>query len=99
MLAKWSHCIQWFECEYSQSDIIFESHLTHFRFSLPHIQVPGEGSHKIVEYMRHLKNSENYSKNFKHCIFSGDTDFLMLGLAVNEIYVSLLQNVILNFCP
>lgn len=47
--------------------------------------------------MRHLKNSENYSKNVKHCIFSGDTDFLMLGLAVNEIYVSLLQNVILIF--
>lgn len=57
-------------------------------------QTPGEGSHKIVDYMRHLKTSENYSKNSKHCIFSGDTDFLMLGLAVHEIYVTLLQNVI-----
>lgn len=47
--------------------------------------------------MRHLKTFQDYSANRKHCIFSGDTDFLMMGIGVHEIYVTLLQNVISIF--
>ena len=49
---------------------------------------PGEGEHKILQYIRCLKKSENFDANWTHCIYSPDADMIVLGL------LSRLENVV-----
>ena len=51
--------------------------------------VPGEGEYKIMEKIRAEKQSEN-KKNLKYCIFSQDSDFILLSLLIHEPNIILL---------
>jgi len=53
--------------------------------------VPGEGEHKILEYIRTFKKSENYTKNVRHCIYGLDADLVMLALISHEPNIVLLR--------
>lgn len=53
--------------------------------------VPGEGEHKILEFIRHEKHKPNYNPNTSHCIFGQDGDLIMLGLAMHEPHTCLLR--------
>ena len=58
--------------------------------------VPGEGEYKIMEEIREekLKNKDkdkNKSENKRHCIFSGDADFIILSLLIHEPNIVLLK--------
>lgn len=55
---------------------------------------------KIVEYIRTLKFSSEYFPLAKHCIYSADNDFLLLGIATRELNVTIIQEVKTNrICP
>ncbi|CAD8069108.1 unnamed protein product [Paramecium sonneborni] len=53
--------------------------------------VPGEGEHKILEFMRAIKKQQNFNPNWTHCIYSADADLIMLGLGINLKYVSIIR--------
>ena len=53
--------------------------------------VPGEGEHKILEYIRNLKSSEQYQENIRHCIYGLDADLVMLALISHEPNIVLLR--------
>lgn len=55
-------------------------------------EVPGEGEHKIMNFIRKMKKHSIYGeKELKHCLYGLDADLIMLGLVSREKHFTLLR--------
>jgi 5'-3' exoribonuclease 1 len=86
-MAKLSEQLRYFV----NKKITEDSNWRDVRVVLSGHDVPGEGEHKIIEYIRLSKAQPGYDPNTRHCFYGLDADLIMLSLLSHDPHFALLR--------
>eukprot|EP00930_Biecheleria_cincta_P035087 TRINITY_DN24164_c0_g1_i1.p1 TRINITY_DN24164_c0_g1~~TRINITY_DN24164_c0_g1_i1.p1 ORF type:complete len:1328 (+),score=249.02 TRINITY_DN24164_c0_g1_i1:89-4072(+) len=86
-MSKLTKHLQFFICKKIQEDPLWQG----VTVVLSGPDTPGEGEHKIMDYIRTSKAQPGFEPNQRHCLYGLDADLIMLALASHEPHFALLR--------
>eukprot|EP01059_Diplonema_ambulator_P025586 TRINITY_DN4266_c1_g1_i1.p1 TRINITY_DN4266_c1_g1~~TRINITY_DN4266_c1_g1_i1.p1 ORF type:complete len:922 (+),score=164.52 TRINITY_DN4266_c1_g1_i1:72-2837(+) len=87
-MEKLSIALEYWVMERMNSDAYYQKLAIVFSDS----NVPGEGEHKIMNYIRSCRTQRDYDHNTRHCVYGLDADLVMLALTTHEPYFSVIRD-------
>uniref|UniRef100_A0A383WG32 Uncharacterized protein n=1 Tax=Tetradesmus obliquus TaxID=3088 RepID=A0A383WG32_TETOB len=63
----------------------------HTTFIISDASEPGEGEHKVMKFVRHLKAQPGYDPATRHVVYGQDADLLLLALLCHEPYFKVMR--------
>lgn len=86
-MARLATALRNFVAERVQSSLAWQNLVVVFSDA----SVPGEGEHKIAEFIRRERTQAGYNPNLKHVMYGLDADLIMLALATHEVNFTILR--------
>jgi 5'-3' exoribonuclease 1 len=62
---------------------LYETEWRHLKVFFSDCLTPGEGEHKIMDFLRHSKRLKLFESTRTHCVYSADADMILLVLSLN----------------
>ena len=53
------------------------------------LQTPGEGEHKVMDFIRYQKSHQDYDPNTRHCLYGLDADLVGFLLTAINFFFSI----------
>lgn len=77
--------------QFIRDDLMTNADLSNVKIIFNSSEVPGEGEHKIMNFIRQQRLYPSYNANTKHCIYGLDADLIILSLATHEVNIKILR--------